>query len=231
MGVINTPISYLNYNPEFPNDGGVKLINGVYVAANNLPPFLQKQVTMISPLEELVFTNDNTITYQFNTSEVYQWGNKKIASMTADFGNGVTYSLIQNQLWVQNSIAINYSTINENRKLIFNIIYTVGTTLTTYAGISIGQDTTVSNSNARVASTSGLKKHFSTIADTNGALGQLEYRMFYGDQNTNNVLKKPFIIVDGFDPGDKRRIIENDCANCPNCLEANKDWGQKLMNP
>jgi hypothetical protein len=25
---INTPISYLNYNSEFPNDGGLKLING-----------------------------------------------------------------------------------------------------------------------------------------------------------------------------------------------------------
>lgn len=77
MGVINTPISYLNYDPEFPNDGGVKLINDVYVAANNLPPFLQQQVTMVSPLEELVFTKDNTITYQFNTTEMYQCGNKK----------------------------------------------------------------------------------------------------------------------------------------------------------
>jgi hypothetical protein len=96
MGVINTPISYLNYNPEFPNNGGVKLINGVYVRANNLPPFLQKQVTMISPMAELVFTNNNTITYQFNTSEVYQWGNKKIASMTADFGNGMIFNLMQN---------------------------------------------------------------------------------------------------------------------------------------
>ena len=221
MGVINTPISYLNYNPEFPNDGGVKLINGVYVAANNLPPFLQKQVTMISPLEELAFTKDNTITYQFNTTEMYQWGNKKIASMTADFGNGVTYSLIQNQLWVQNSIAINYSTINENKKLIFNIIYTDGTTLTTYAGISIGNDTTVSNNNARIAGTTGLSNHISTIADSNGALGQLEYRIFYGVQNTNNILKKPFIIVDGFDPGDKRKIVVEDCGvNC-----------QKLFKP
>lgn len=221
MGVINTPISYLNYDPEFPNDGGVKLINDVYVAANNLPPFLQQQVTMVSPLEELVFTKDNTITYQFNTTEMYQWGNKKIASMTADFGNGVTYSLIQNQLWVQNSIAINYTTIDENKKLIFNIIYTDGTTLTTYAGISIGKDTTVSNNNARIASTPGLINFPSTIADSNGALGQLEYRIFYGDQNTNKILKKPFIIVDGFDPGDKRKIVVEDCGvNC-----------QKLFKP
>lgn len=50
VGIINTAISYLNYNDEFPNDGGVKLINGVYVPANNLPPFIQKQATIVSPL-------------------------------------------------------------------------------------------------------------------------------------------------------------------------------------
>jgi len=181
----------------------------------------------MSPLAELVFTNNNTITYQFNNSEVYQWGSKRIASMTADFGNGVIFTLMQNQLWIQNSFVVNYSTINENKKLIFNIVYTDSTTLTTYAGISIGSDSTVNNNNARIGSTSGLMNHISTIADSNGALGKLEYRVFYGDQNTNNVLKKPFIIVDGFDPADKRRVTKEDCANDPKCLEANKDWGTK----
>jgi hypothetical protein len=45
-GCHNTPISYLNYNSEFPNDGGLKLINGVYVPANNLPLLYKKQITM-----------------------------------------------------------------------------------------------------------------------------------------------------------------------------------------
>ena len=63
----------------------------------------------------------------------------------------------------------------------------------------------------RVASTSGLINYPSTIADSNGASGQLEYRIFYGDQNTINILKKPFIILDGFDPGDKRKIVTMDC--------------------
>lgn len=225
IGVINTPISYLNYNPEFPNDGGAKLVNGVYVAANNLPPFLQTQVTMMSPLEELVLTKDNKITYQFASSEFYQWGNKKIASMTVDFGNGVLSTVFQNQIRILNSIDITYTTVDENKKLTFNIVYTDGTTLTTYAGISVGKDTTATNPLAR--GTSGLSTFISTIADPNGAIGRLEYRIFYGDQNSNNAIKKPFIIVDGFDPGDKRKIIANDCANDPNCIKANKDWGTK----
>lgn len=220
MGVINTPMSYLNYNSEFPNDGGLKLLNGVYIPANNLPAFVQKQITMVSPLDELVFTKDNSINYQFNSSEMYQYGNKKIATMTADFGNGTIYSLIQNQLWVQNSIVVNYTTVDENKKMIFNITYTDGTTLTTYAGISIGKDTTTNTATAR--GTTGLLNHTSSIADTNGALGQLEYRIFYGDQNTNNTIKKPFIIVDGFDPGDKRRIILDDCN--PDCQKLTKNF-------
>ena len=219
VGIINTAISYLNYNDEFPNDGGVKLINGVYVPANNLPPFIQKQATIVSPLEELILTPDNNVTYQFNTTEMYQWGDKQITTMTADFGDGVTRTLLQNQQWVQNTITINYTTVNENKLLKFNITYTDGTTLTTYAGIGIGSDTSVNSLTAR--GTSGLMRHNSTIPDSNGATGQLEYRIFYGDQNTNNVLKKPFIIVDGFDPGDKRRIVTVDC---------NSDC-QKLFKP
>lgn len=139
--------------------------------------------------------------------------------MTADFGDGVTRTLLQNQQWVQNTITINYTTVNENKLLKFNITYTDGTTLTTYAGIGIGSDTSVNSLTAR--GTSGLMRHNSTIPDSNGATGQLEYRIFYGDQNTNNVLKKPFIIVDGFDPGDKRRIVTVDC---------NSDC-QKLFKP
>lgn len=76
IDVINTTISYLNYNEEFPNDGGLQLINGVYIPANNLPAFIQKQVTIVSPLEELILSVNNNVTYQFNATEMYQWGKK-----------------------------------------------------------------------------------------------------------------------------------------------------------
>jgi Secretion system C-terminal sorting domain/Putative serine esterase (DUF676) len=209
MGLINTTMSYLNYNPEFPDSGGVKLVNGVYVPANNLPVFIEKQVTIVSPLEELVLTPNNSVIYKFDATEIYQWGNKKIANLTANFGNGVTNILIQNQQWINNQITINYAAVDENKLLTFNFTFTDGTTLSTYSGISIGSNTTVNNSLSR--GISGLMKHISSNPDANGALGQLEYRIFYGDQNTNNIIKKPFIIVDGFDPGDKRKIVKVDC--------------------
>ncbi len=225
MGIINTYMSYLNYNPEFPNNGGVKLINGIYVPANNLTPFIRKQITIASPLEETVCTSNKKVTYKFNTADFYQYGTKKIASLTANFGNGLISSLMQNQQWLTQTITVTYTAVDEIKLLTFNITYTDGTTLTTYSYLTI--KSIISNEGIAQRGTSPLEKYWSTIADSNGALGKLEYRIFYGDQNTNNILKKPFIIVDGFDPGDKRRVIEDDCANDPDCIKINEDWGTK----
>ena len=40
--------------------------------------------------------------------------------------------------------------------------------------------------------------------------GQIEYRIFFSNANTSKKLKKPIIIIDGFDPGDKRQIQRKD---------------------
>lgn len=225
MGLINTHMSYLNYNPEFPNNGGVKLVNGIYFPANNLPAFIRKQVTIASPLEETVFTLNKRITYQFNATDFYQYGTKRIAALSVNFGNGVISSLMQNQQWLTRTITATYSAVDEIKLLTFNITYTDGTTLTTYSYLNIKSSS--SNEGIAQRGTSPLEKYWSTIADSNRALGQLEYRIFYANQNTNNILKKPFIIVDGFDPGDKRRATREDCANDPDCIKINEDWGTK----
>lgn len=78
VGIINTQINYLNYDEDFPNDGGVKLENGVFVPNNIQPPLISKQVSIISPLEELVATSNNVVNFEFSLSELYQWGNKTI---------------------------------------------------------------------------------------------------------------------------------------------------------
>ena len=42
--------------------------------------------------------------------------------------------------------------------------------------------------------------------------GELEYRIFYhkNNENTQKRLLKPIIIIDGFDPGDLRKIQDSD---------------------
>jgi len=44
-------------------------------------------------------------------------------------------------------------------------------------------------------------------------------------------LLKPIIIVDGFDPSDKRKIDDCDCYSDPVCQEANKDKVTGIYNP
>lgn len=60
-------------------------------------------------------------------------------------------------------------------------------------------------------------KHRSTIADASGVKGEIEYKIWYGDENNTCDLRKTIIIVDGFDPGDKRRIDYNDCYKDERC--------------
>ncbi len=49
--------------------------------------------------------------------------------------------------------------------------------------------------------------------DNNGAVSaKLEYRIFFSDGNFAKKLMKPVIIIDGFDPGDQRKIQRRDYA-------------------
>ncbi|MBQ0786187.1 MAG: hypothetical protein KBT69_01710, partial [Oceanihabitans sp.] len=50
--------------------------------------------------------------------------------------------------------------------------------------------------------------------------GRIDYRTYYHTNNGNNsaTLLKPLIIIDGFDPQNKRRIEDVDCANDPSCV-------------
>jgi hypothetical protein len=52
-----------------------------------------------------------------------------------------------------------------------------------------------------------------------GKKGQLEARIFYHNKtNTSSrTMLKPLLIIDGFDPGDKRRIEDCDCNDDPDC--------------
>lgn len=224
VGIINTQINYLNYDEDFPNDGGVKLENGVFVPNNIQPPLISKQVSIISPLEELVATSNNVVNFEFSLSELYQWGNKTIKNLTADFGNGIAMTVIENGQFVQNIFTVNYSELDKTQLLKFNITYSDNTSITTYAGISVGRD---ASNQIFAKGTSILKEHKSAIAGNDGLKGKIDYRIFFGEQNTDSKLRKPFIIVDGFDPGNKRRIIEADCATDPKCIEANSNWGKE----
>jgi hypothetical protein len=236
VGILNTDFTYLNYTPENPSLNGLTLENNVYKPIAGKASYTEKHITIITPLKMLTMTTNGDVTYNFDTKQWYNYGSKNIKTLTVKFDNGneMPYTVIQNGQLIQNNFTVNYAKLQETKVLTFNITYTDDTTLTTYAGISIGNNNTTNRANtARTATSAGTSARLdfiSSIPDlSSGALGQLEYHVFYGNSNSNQTLKKPFIIVDGFDPGDKRRATEEDCKNATggDCIKANEDWGKK----
>ena len=221
IGILDVDFSYLNYTPENPHLNALRLENKVFHPIDNRPVSTQKHITVLSPLSKVAM--GNAVVYRFDNSWWYQHGNKSIQSLSADFGKGALISVIQNGQLVQNEFPITYSQADEVKKITFHITYTDGSTLTTYAGISI----MASRNSTMAKNGSPLLAYTSTIPSENNALGQIEYRIFYGDNNTDKKLKKQFIIVDGFDPGDKRRITFNDCVAIPKCVSANNNFKDK----
>lgn len=217
VGILNTDFVYLNHTPENPNLNALTLQNNIFYPIDNKPAFSDKHISVIAPLTDLALGNN--IIYHFDNSLWYRYGGKSIKSLVVDFGTGNFFTVIQNGSLVQNDFPIYYSTTNETKKLTFNIVYNDGSTLSTYAAIGISAPATSYSAKG----TSALQHFTSTIPDSgSGALGEIEYRIFYGDSNPDNKLRKPFIIVDGFDPGDKRRIILDDCDT--ECQKVNKPF-------
>ncbi|AFR35823.1 T9SS type A sorting domain-containing protein [Riemerella anatipestifer] len=218
VGILNATFSYLNYTPENPRLNALNFQNNQFTTIDARPAFSQKQVSIVSPLRRAVPLLGNQLTYRFSSDMWYQHGAKAIKSLTVDFGNGTAHQVIQNGAFVRTDFPITYTTGSTNKLLTCSIVYTDNSSITTYSVIQmlpITQNT----------SNTGLFSHISTIPDpSSGAKGQLEYRIFYGNTNNNQKLKKPFIIVDGFDPGDKRRITADDCKNDEKCLELNPDF-------
>jgi hypothetical protein len=128
---------------------------------------------------------------------------------------------------------VNYATSGEKIST-FTITYTDNTTLTTYGKIYFQYQTLAAKA-ANASSCFDLdpyKQDFVLQADlpfTGYAVGdptikaKIEYRVFYG--NTDKKIRKPIIILDGFDPGDKRKIEDCDCEADTDCAARNTTNG------
>lgn len=221
VGILNTTFSYLNYTPENPSLNGLTLVDNVYKPIAGKASYTEKHITLITPLKMLITTTTGNVTFTFNMKQWYNYGAKNIKTLTAKFDNGneVPYTVIQNGQLIQNNFTVNYAKLQETKALTFIVTYTDNSTLTTYAGISVGSKPNLITAKG----VSGLTTFTSKISDPNATFfGKLEYRTFYGINNSDNKLRKPFIIVDGFDPGDTRKIVVDDCTG--KCQEDNKPF-------
>ncbi|WP_028871672.1 hypothetical protein [Psychroserpens burtonensis] len=154
--------------------------------------------------------------------------------MQIDFGQGLLTTVINNYVLRATTINVYYSGASER---IYNasITYKDGSQVITRGKIYFKQ--TANEGMSRLSPSCVIadtktknvpiifaeEEYQGYNSDNPRIIPQAEYRVFYGDnQNASNLkLEKPLIILDGFDPGDKRQIQDCDCEDDIDCASDN----------
>ena len=240
VAILNTQFHILNYNEQNPGSGGLLFNNSTntFTPISGKSSFIMLHNTVIAPTKTHV--KGTSITYKLNNNLYYKNGFKTIKKIVANFGDGINRTLISNYTLNNQSITVNYSTSGEKTST-FVITYNDNSTLTTYGKIYFHYQPITNITNGQIVSTPGgctqsdpLKKDFVVTADIPFTgymqndptiLAQINYRAFYAFSHTDKKIRKPIIIIDGFDPGDKRKIEDCDCENDPECAARNTSNG------
>lgn len=189
--------------------------------------------TIIAPTKDYV--SGTSVVYKIRNDLYFKNGTKIIKTLVANFGDGVNRTLISSQVLTNQNININYTTSGEKIST-FTVTYTDNTTLTTYGKIYFQLESTATKNASASSCFAGdpYKQDFQLQADipfTGYAVGdptikaKIDYRVFYAFAHTDKKIRKPIIILDGFDPGDKRKIEDCDCENIPDCAARNTSNG------
>lgn len=234
LTILNTQYHILNYNEDAPSQGGLTFntTTNKFVQISGKVPFYMLNTSIIAPTKDYV--SGTSVIYKIRNDLYFKNGTKTIKTLVANFGDGVNRTLINAQVLTNQNITVNYTTSGEKISK-FTITYTDNTTLTTYGKIFF--QLVDSNSRDMAAScfaSDPYKQDFQLQADipfTGYVAGdptikaKIDYRVFYGNTNTDKKIRKPIIIIDGFDPGDKRKIEDCDCENIPDCAARNTTNG------
>ncbi len=206
IGIINVEYNQLNYNTSNPNEGGLILNAEKFESNNNGTEFIKNQTLIISPLKKGVVGPD--ITFNFDNGFLFEEvGQKELTSIVADFGTGQNHLIYENGNFLFNTLQINYNDAGY-KTLNFLATFTDNTTLSTNALLYVGfvshYPPNGLTADGEVDATIPFPEYF------NGPIrrGHLEYRIFY--RNGGSKLFRPIIVVDGFDPEDKRKIEDSD---------------------
>lgn len=240
VAILNTQFHILNYNEDNPSAGGLTYNSSTnkFQTISGKVPFYMLHNTVIAPAKEHV--SGTNVVYKLRNDLYFKNGSKTIKTVVANFGDGINRTIINNSILTNQNISINYSSSGDKIST-FTITYNDNTTLVTHGKIYFHytpQTTGVTNS---TDSTPGsctaqdpLKQDFQLQADipfTGYSAGdptikaKIDYRIFYAFAHTDKKVRKPIIIIDGFDPGDKRKIEDCDCENIPDCAARNTTSG------
>ncbi|WCO01114.1 T9SS type A sorting domain-containing protein [Psychroserpens ponticola] len=237
VAILNSTFQILNYNFENPNSGGL-LLNETTQKFNqitNTPPFYSMQTSIVAPTKSIV--KGHNAEFIFNENLFLENGENDIKTLTIDFGS-ITKTIISNGDFLAQNVIIPYNS-SGTKELNCQITFNDNTTLITNGSFYfhyIPNTPSVNSLNGLCTASNTRTKDDYVIAEetfkgykTNDPtiFPRIDYRIFYADESFHSDLNmyKPVIIIDGFDPGDKRKIQDCDCEEDPKCAAANLSNG------
>lgn len=223
VAILNTQFNILNYNEEIPSNGGLNFntTTNKFEPIAGKAPFGLMHNLVIAPAKNYV--SGGNVVYKIRNDLFFKNGTKLIKSIVANFGIGLPIPIMNNKILTNQNITINYTSSGE-KKITFVVTFVDNSTMTTYGKIYFDYIDPLTKASCLVGN--GIKEDFEIIADepfTGYKVGdpkiksKIQCRVFYSDGNVTAKIMKPIIILDGFDPGDKRKFEDCDCENDPDC--------------
>ena len=213
VGILNTSYETINYNPKNPKDPN----NGfTYIEGVSLTPIVGKQqfidhhTTVVSPLKD--FVKGDVIKFKFSADLLFSNG-KTINTLRADLGDGAYRTIIDNGTLQTKEVSIPIAK-SARVEQTYQITYTGGETQRTKSTLyarSVSnppdEERAVNTEDFQYTSRYG----FPGYSGSRPYKGIIQYRIFYA--SADKILRKPVFILDGFDPGDQRKIERVDYDN------------------
>ena len=222
LGIINTKMNYIDYGR--PTSPSLTTANGLLYNVVGINPFLEKQITVIAPLKERIISG--SVTFRLLPSFMLQLTGLPIKNLVANFGTTTNYNLIINSEVSTTNPTVIYTTSGK-KEFTFTVTFSNNTTEILKATMDI----TIPNSSplfmamanpssfpleedfvdtAGITPTTMGNVAFQGYNETTATKGTLEYRTYYNLVTNNgsakSKIKKEIIILDGYDPGDGRKI-------------------------
>lgn len=212
IGIINADFTTVDTTALAPNNPKLKIVNQKMQRIAGKNPYIQNSVFVASPLNSNAIT-ENSATFEFGKIFL-NLSSKKIFQLTVAFEDNQKFIIFDNGLIVKKSITIPFKTSGV-KNIVFSVVFSDKTTLTTYANFRVTIPETAITS--RLANSISAMQYITATKSFQGydeatpSLGQGEYKIYYAPNHTQ--ITKPYIVVDGFDPHDTRKI--NDTDNNP----------------
>jgi len=170
-------------------------------------PYENKHVFMVSPLNNTAIQTFSNTDVHFEIGQLWlNQSTQKIKSLNLVY-KGKTTSLILNSKLTKPKFTQRFTTSGV-KEMQFNAVFTNGKTLSHKAKFTVAIKTLAKKGNTpiKIRATQPFRGYDEPLACNGDCYGEGEYQVFLGKNNSK--LKNPIIILDGFDPGDLRKINE-----------------------